>query len=178
MRRKILKNRRRPTFWLEFIPIIFKKNKSFSIVKDFEFTPSTMYFFDDADQFDINKLFGFSIGMHHHNSFRFGWRPSKDLMKMEIDGYEYHNKVRVPAIFLYEIEIGKTYRFKMDFLSDKQQVVYTIIDKDILNACYDKTLVTHTSNVDVKKCWGYSLSLYFGGNKKAPHDMIFFQTNF
>jgi hypothetical protein len=172
MRRKIKKNWRRPFPWFEFIPIIFKKDKSFSIVKDFEFTPSTMYHFDDADQFDVNKLFGFSIGMHHTNSFRFGWRPSKDLLKMEIVGYEYHNKVRVPTIPLYEIEIGKTYRFKMDYLSDKQQVKYTILDN------LDIIFAIHKSNVDIKKCWGYRLGLYFGGNKKAPHDMIFFQTNF
>ena len=178
MKRQIFKNTRRPFPWFQFIPIIFKKNKSFSIVKDFKFTLSTIYFFDDFDQFDVNKLFGFSIGMHHNNSFRFGWRPSKDLIKMEIVAYEYHNKVRVPTIPLYEIEIDKTYRFKMNYLSDKQQVLYTIIDKDKLNECLDKTLVTHTSNVDAKKSWGYKLGLYFGGNKKAPHDMIFFQTNF
>ena len=33
------------------------------------------------DQSDINKLFGFSVGMHHKNSVRVGWRyvPSADL---------------------------------------------------------------------------------------------------
>jgi len=171
MIRKIKKNWRRPFPWFEFIPIIFKKNKSFSIVKDFEFTPSTMYHFDDADQFDVNKLFGFSIGMHHTNSFRFGWRPSKDLLKMEIGAYEYHNKVRVFILPLCEVEIGKNYKYEINYLSDKKQVQYKIVEDN-------NTLVTHISNVDVKKYWGYKLGLYFGGNKKAPHDMIFFQTNF
>ena len=36
------------------------------------------------DQSDINKLFGFSIGMHHKNSVRVGWRyvPSADLIEI------------------------------------------------------------------------------------------------
>lgn len=179
MKRTILKNFRRPFPWIEFIPMVIKKDKSFSIIKRFNFTDSTMYFFNDDDQHDVNKLFGFSIGMHHTNSFRFGWRPNKDLTKMEIVGYEYHNKVRIPTIILYEVELNKCYRYEMNYLSGKQQVQYRIVEEDKFNLAHDKVLAEHFSPVELNKNkWGYSLSLYFGGNKRAPHNMDIYQENF
>jgi hypothetical protein len=177
MKKKILKNRRRPVlniimppiFMLFFYPHFIRKYKPFSIIKYFKFTESTMYLFDDEDQHDVNKLFGFSIGMHHTNSFRFGWRPNKDLTRMEIVGYEYHDKVRIPTIPICEVELNKWYKYEMNYLVTNNLIEYNVSDGYHISG--------HCSEIKLKKKlnWGYKLSLYFGGNKKAPHDMVIYQ---
>jgi len=138
------------------------------------FTDSTMYFFNDEDQFDINKLFGFSIGHHHTNSYRFGWRPNSDLTKMEILGYEYHKKVRVPAKPICEVELNKWYRYEMIFFSITKEVKYCIYDENNVAVCGDER-----SPMELKHRihFGYKLYLYFGGTKRAPHDMTIFEGN-
>lgn len=134
------------------------------------FTDSAIYHFDDSNQWDVNKLFGFSIGFHHVNSFRFGWRPSKDLTKMEIVGYEYHNKVRIPTIPICEVELNKWYKYVMNYIPETNEVEYVVIDEMLNN---EGTI----SSIELKHKlnWGYKLSLYFGGNKKAPHDIIIYK---
>jgi len=170
MKKTILKNKRRPfPFFDFFIPVLIRKNKSFTIVRHFKFTDSTMYHFNDDDQWDVNKLFGFSIGLHHHNSFRFGWRPNSDLTKMEIVGYEYHNKVRTPTIPICEVQLNKWYRYEMKYNAKIGKVFYSVTDFNMI--------VGTSSNIELKHKinWGYKLFLYFGGNKKSPHDMVIYQ---
>jgi hypothetical protein len=169
MKKVILKNKRRAfPFFDFFIPVFIKKSKSFSIIKDFKFTDSAIYHFDDADQWDVNKLFGFSIGLHHHNSFRFGWRPNKDLTKIEIVGYEYHDKIRIPTIQICEIELNKWYKYQIDYIGKDDEIQYDVIGDKV---------ISKRSKIDLKHKlnWGYKLGLYFGGNKKAPHNIIIYQ---
>jgi len=173
MKREIKKNRRRPfPFFNPFIPVIIRRHKSFIIRKYFMFTDSTMYFFNDEDQYDVNKLFGFSIGYHHNNSYRFGWRPNISRDKMEIVGYEYHNKVRVPTIPICEVELNKWYRYEMIFFSITREIKYCVYDENDVAICGDTR-----SPMELKHrlSFGYRLYLYFGGNKKSPHDMIIYK---
>ena len=61
MKLNILKNKRRPFPFFDFpVPVLIRKNEDYSITKHFKFTESAIYFFDDEDQHDVNKLFGFS----------------------------------------------------------------------------------------------------------------------
>ncbi len=110
----ICKNHRRPFLQVQR-PIVINSRKPFTITKDFIFEQSAIYQFNDEDQHDVNKLFGFSVGWHHKNSYRFGWRPSADLTKIEIVAYEYRNGVRVPTMPICEIEPFHWYSFSMHY---------------------------------------------------------------
>jgi hypothetical protein len=163
----ICKNRRRPFLRIPK-PIWLSKNKRFTIIKDFLFTCSTIYKFDDEDQHDINKLFGFSVGMHHTNSFRFGWRPTADLSGIEIVGYEYRDGVRVPAITICDIQLEKWYGFAICYDPEFSTIDYIVCERF---GNYECTGAESSVDFEFDKHWGYTLGLYFGGNKKAPHDI-------
>lgn len=173
MKKIIPKNKRRPFPYFDFfIPVLINRNKDYSIIKYFKFTETAIYLFNDEDQHDVNKLFGFSFGWHHKNSVRFGWRPNETLDKIEIVGYEYINKLRVPTIPICDIELNKWYGFELKYKSGVfGQIEYTVTDG-----------IEHHSTVHpitLKNTWnlGYKLFLYFGGNKKAPHDILIYQAN-
>jgi hypothetical protein len=171
MRKIIKKNKRRPFPYIQFpVPVIIKRNRSFSIVKEFKFTNTAIYQFNDEDQYDVNKLFGFSLGFHHINSVRFGWRPSEDLTKMEIVGYEYLNKLRIPTVPIYEVELNKWYKYEL-----KYNGVYNHIEYNISDSINDFCTI-HPITLKHKWNIGYKLYLYFGGNKKAPHDILIYQS--
>ena len=170
MKKTIKKNTRRPFPWFNLPLLVFlKKGHTYSITKDIMFTDSAIYYFDDDDQFDVNKLFGFSCGYHHNNSFRFGWRPNIDLTKMEIVGYEYFNSVRTPTIPIHEVELNKYYNYTIEYNGITNEVIYTISDGVLSWVAKRSIILNHKFNI------GYKLYLYFGGNKKAPHDIIIYQ---
>jgi hypothetical protein len=169
MKKIIRKNCRRPfPFFNLPIPVLIKNTDIYIMEKFVNFTDSAMYYFDDDDQHDVNKLFGFSFGLHHNNSVRFGWRPNADLTKMEIVGYEYVNKVRIPTIPIGEVELNKTYLYQLVYNGKSNQIMYVIFDGDI------EYLTSHPITLSKKCSLGYRLYLYFGGNKKAPHDIIIY----
>ena len=156
----IKKNRHYSTLIPIFKPIIIIKNKLLYFKYKYKFTESALYDLKDTDQHDINKLFGFSIGMHHTNSFRIGWRPNKNIDKIEILAYEYHNKIRVPAISIVEVNINDWNDFEIMYNSNMNSVIYTVNSKIV------------TSDIELNEInFGYTLGLYFGGNKKAPHNI-------
>lgn len=172
MKRTIRKNRRRPFPFIHlFAPMLIRRKKSFIISRWVNFTSSTMYFFNDEDQHDVNKLFGFSVGYHHNNSFRFGWRPNDDLTKMEIVGYEYHDGIRIPTIPICEVDLNRWYRYDMIYFSITREVKYCVYDEDGNTICAEEH-----SSIKLKHIinFGYRLYLYFGGNKRAPHDMTIY----
>jgi hypothetical protein len=168
MKKRIPKNKRRAFPYFDFfIPVLIKRDKSFSIIKHIKFSESTMYFFEDEDQHDVNKLFGFSFGMHHNNSVRFGWRPNENLSRMEIVGYEYLNKLRIPTIPICEVQLNKWYKYELKYKGGIfGQIEYIVSNEDETHSTVHPIALKNESN------WGYKLYLYFGGNKKAPHDMI------
>jgi hypothetical protein len=170
MKLVIPKNFRRPfPYFGIFLPVLIRKDKSFSITKRFKFTESTIYYFDDEDQFDVNKLFGFSVGMHHNNSVRFGWRPNSDLSRIEIVGYEYHDKLRIPTLPICEIRLNKWYEYQIKYNHETSYIEYLVTDGD------EKFGTKHPFKLKNKINFGYKLDLYFGGNKTAPHKMIFYK---
>jgi len=173
MKLNILKNKRRPFPFFDFpVPVLIKRNKDYSITKHFKFTESAIYFFDDEDQHDVNKLFGFSFGYHHYNSVRFGWRPNKTLDKIEIVGYEYVNKLRIPTIPICEVELDKWYKYELKYKGGIfGQIEYDVTDGEEHFGLVHPITIKHDCNL------GYKLYLYFGGNKKAPHKITIFKSN-
>lgn len=155
---KIKEGRHRSRFF-DFIPHFGKKY----IAKDVIFKDTCLYNFGTVDQFDVNKLFGLSLGLHHKNSARFGWRPSDTLKGgIEISAYTYLN--------------GE--RFYMPLASIKTNEQYCM-ELTVAPGFY-KFKITNSSNViicDQKISrpeairWGYLLFPYFGGNRTAPRTL-------
>lgn len=173
MKKVIQKNKRRPFPYLNpIIPVLINKNKDYSITKYFKFTETAIYHFYDDDQHDVNKLFGFSFGWHHKNSVRFGWRPTDDLTKIEIVGYEYINKLRVSTIPICDVELNKWYKYELKYKGGVfGQIEYHVTDGEKQFGTIHPIVLRNKFNL------GYRLFLYFGGNKKAPHDILIYQTN-
>lgn len=130
-----------------------------------EFNNSAVYFIG-KDQSDINKLFGFSLGYHHTNSLRVGWRYVPDKGSIEIVSYVYDSKNRLKEKHI-------------DWLDFKVRKTYFIVLHD--NLFYEFGYKVNGVSVKVaeglleierKRYFSYPLSLYFGGNCEAPHDIV------
>ena len=128
-----------------------------------EFTDSCRYDVGE-DQLDVNKLFGIGyFPTHHTNSVRFGWRYDKNVDKIEILAYYYLNGDRHFDTLTWA-DIGVSYRC----------VIF--IEPNNHTLCMGKkdtgSLFEVEYSVPVKrKSVGYLLRPYFGGNKKAPHNI-------
>jgi len=166
-RLNIRKGKRRPFLFIS-IPRLINRNRSFSICKKFLFTDSAIYQFSDEDQWDVNKLFGFSLGFHHVNSFRFGWRPTKDLTSIEIVGYEYRNKIRFPTVEVCNVQLDKWYTYTIKYSANKNIIQYIVTEAF---GSYVGIISITKADFPNERSWSYRLGLYFGGNKVAPHDI-------
>lgn len=144
----------------------FKKNVAFKC----KFDKSCLYYFDDIDKFDINKLCGFSTTwFHHKQSGRIGWRCI-DGKKIEIVTYSYNDGTREQT----ETDILGT------VLPDQEFYVSIEDNEDMYTYTFENMSVkdSFVKAVDKKqKDWfffHYLLFPYFGGNKTAPHDMTLY----
>lgn len=165
---KIKRGRHYPYLIPIALPFWVKKKDSTVRSKRFQFTSSCMFDLHDEDQWDVNKLFGFSIGHHHKgSSFRFGWRPILKNNTIEIVAYEYHDGVRQKTMPICEVNLYKWNRFTIIY-SHKIQKSHYYVNEEYVNSRH------LSNNVNLKKKWGlgYTLGLYFGGNEKAPQDII------
>jgi len=122
-----------------------------------KFNKDCIYVDTSNDRFDVNKLFGFSIGYHHTNSHRFGWNVLDG--KINIYSYSYVNKKRVIKQ-LCIIEPEKRYKFSI--IVKGSNTFFNILDDD-----YILSQVVVPMGFE-KKVWGYKLWPYFGGNKVSP----------
>jgi len=132
-----------------------------------KFDKSSIYQFHTEDQYDINKLFGLSYGMHHTNSVRFGWRSLGTYSsKIEILAYCYVDGKRIVEgsnnLYIAMIDLNKFYTFRIN----------------VGENCYKLSIFDNMFNVGSVEIphnylpfWGYHLYPYFGGNRNAPHDI-------
>ncbi len=124
-----------------------------------KFDSSAIYKTVDANnQYDINKLYGFSDNneFHHSYSARFGWRWSDNALRLF--AYNYNKGVREfkeLAVVAFNKEIkcgikisGSNYIFIVDG-------VETVMPRAAATP----------------KGSGYKLYPYFGGDEMAPHDI-------
>ena len=110
------------------------------------------------NQYDINKLIGFSDCSSHHqtNSARFGWNWLNNAL--HIYAYDYVNGDR-QAKELGTVELGVTNSFKI--ATSGNSYVFTLNGKE-------ETMARHCAGgVGVS----YKLLPYFGGDEIAPHDI-------
>ena len=140
-----------------FKPLWKKKDFRIEVV----FTDECAYpSFGDVDDFDINKLYGISWGMHHTNSYRIGWRSDQNGGIILSDYYYVNGERKYNDICTVPTNRNVT----IDFTEDSDRIGKTTIN----------TLKIHgESVVEINnKCkWGYTLFPFFGGNKSAPNDM-------
>ena len=178
MKITIGKNRHYPWLIPIAFPIWIKKDEGKFRTAKFLFTDSCIFNLHDEDQHDVNKLFGFSIGHHHRgSSFRFGWRPILENNTIEIVAYEYHDGERMRTMPICEVELNKPYLFKIGYLPEKNKSVYHISDTRTDKKIEDRFIVDFRNDVTLNKKsgLGYTLGVYFGGNEKAPQDIIIYK---
>ena len=112
----------------------------------------------DENQYDINKLYGFSDcgTAHHENSARFGWRWNGK--SIEIHAYWYNDSVRHYQ-FLDTVSIERVSELAIKILP--QQYGFEIKKKIrfVPRLCSSPIIE------------GYKLYPYFGGDEAAPHDI-------
>ena len=163
---KILKNRHYETPFP--FPKFYFGNKIMETTYKFTFTESCKYDLD-KDQNDINKLFGFGYGYHHNISDRVGWRYDPESNQIELLTYIYNNKKRksrhIAWVNLWE-SVVITIKAQLDY--NTGGIVTHFIVK-----IGDSTIETidYKQIAGFSKWFKYSLGGYFGGNRKAPHDI-------
>lgn len=110
---------------------------------------------DPANQYDINKLYGFTEGMDPHiNSARIGWGFSDG--KLRLYAYAYNNKQRLSReISAVNINDTITCAIKLDGF----KYIFSVNDKQV-------ELSRHQAGTTAS---GYQLFPYFGGDEVAPH---------
>jgi len=115
---------------------------------------------EPINQHDINKLYGFSDcnDQHHENSARFGWRWLNDTM--EIHAYFYQNGIR-SSILLGSVALNEPHFYSINLLPN----VYSFQLDD-----NPPVMVDRMNSCD--KGFYYKLFPYFGGDERAPHDIV------
>ena len=110
-----------------------------------------------VNQYDINKLYGFSEGYNHQvNSARIGWRWSDGALRLF--GYVYKSSVR------YSQEIT-TIPFNTDITCSIKLSGYNyLITANGITVTLPRALNTASAS-------GYQLYPYFGGDETAPKNI-------
>ena len=113
---------------------------------------------DPENQYDINKLYGFSDNNsdHHQYSARFGWRWSDKALRLF--AYVY-NKGVVVSKEIATIPIG--HEFNCSIRVAVKTYVFTVND----------TTVELPRESETTTARGYQLYPYFGGDEVAPHEI-------
>lgn len=132
-----------------------------SMVATFKLMGDCSYDLKEPDDYAINKLCGWSMGISHHtNSIRCGWRPSGTPGIISLFFYLYSNGKRMEHLFT-NIAIMKEYILEMKLIDNR--VNFSLkgngqtADKSIsYNAPYLK--------------FGYALFPYVGGKLPARWD--------
>lgn len=137
------------------------------------FSTSCFYKFNNVEDADINKVFGFTTDIFGRNSVRIGWKihnAINGIKSIRLYGYVHieGKKTEVPDSESYQI--GKYF--------DVNLPIECTIKIDGVNAYFSAKQSgykgeMHTVKIPFpKKSWfGYYQYPYFGGNMTAPHDM-------
>ena len=146
------------------------------------FTQSCKYNVGASDQRDWNKLFGKSWGfsplfkpveafMMHLNSSRFGWRWNEVRVGIEVTPYYYSNTVRKYAELIGItpplLQLEREYDLHITpIMSEILPIVsYRVEDE------YGDEIFRYDAIQEVPSLKGWIAPVYFGGDKKAPHDI-------
>jgi hypothetical protein len=148
------------TWGLHHLGFTFKDKISFKA----EFDESCLYDLESVNNLDINKLFGFSTTLWHHNqSARVGWRRHGDD-SIELLTYSYDNKKRIYQTLGI---VKPDQEFTCTIEDIETHYVYTFNDGNTFKKVSDPKLGD--------KLWfKYFLWPYFGGDQTAPQNMLIY----
>ena len=119
---------------------------------------------DPENQYDINKLYGFSDNNtdHHQYSARFGWRWSDNALRLF--AYVY-NQGAVISKELATIQIGEEVNCSIGITTT--HYLFTV-----------NGIIEQVPRMSItEKGQGYQLYPYFGGDETAPHDITIWIKN-
>jgi len=113
---------------------------------------------------DFNKLFGWSHGMHHTNSFRIAW---KAIEPVTVDGKLIGSRYRIAA---YAYLNGARYMKGFATINPDESIMMGIerTGNIVKFWCGEKS---HEIQYLGPTGWGYNLKPYYGGNCPAPRDI-------
>ncbi len=115
---------------------------------------------DPLNQYDINKLYGFTEGQHPHvNSARIGWAFNDG--KLRLYAYAYNNQQRLSQE-ISTVNIGEVINCAIKF--DSLNYIFIVKDREVK---LRRALTGITAQ-------GYQLFPYFGGDEVAPHPIRIF----
>jgi len=115
------------------------------------------------NQYDINKLYGFSEGTNHHqNSARIGWSWNKN--KLRLYAYVYCNSLRIFKE-ITSVEIGEEIRCSIQVRH--HQYIFRV----------NNASQALERGPSAPLAEGYWLFPYFGGDEVAPHQIIIYLMN-
>jgi hypothetical protein len=127
-----------------------------------KFTESCLYDKLDRED-DLNKLYGFSLGRHHTNSLRIGWRPSRKYKdEIEIWSYIYTNSERTYRL-LKTVTINDWHEYEAHWVDGV--ITIRITDPSRVDNVYSFIAPQPKTKI------GYMLFPFFGGQAPAPHNM-------
>lgn len=136
------------------------------------FDNSALYNLNNADQYDINKLWGFSEGFNNqYNSCRIGWAYHDG----SFDGTNEITQSKL-RLFAYSYAKGKVYWKEIAIVPINTDIYCSIKLSGSLYNC-SVTVNGITTSVTVprgttnKTASGYQQYPYFGGNQLAPQDI-------
>lgn len=158
----IRKGRHRP---FNIIPACFREMpvniQSSPQVRYVKFTSSCRYDLGGEDQNDWNKLYGFCRGILgiHKNSARVVWRYNKDTNMIELGMYRYISGERVLPQKILSVKIDEEVVIKFSGIS------LNIITKSGSEWIFEKPMFEYGKGIL------YGCGFYFGGNRRAPHDV-------
>jgi hypothetical protein len=119
---------------------------------------------------DVNKLLGLAFGFRgvHYNSARFGWRYNASQDVIELLAYCYREGVKnwdaqLAFPLLATVKPGEP--IELGLLSTADSYIFYTRKPGEATQLFS---VKHEKQV---QWFGYTLSLYFGGELTAPHDM-------
>jgi len=119
----------------------------------------------DADDYDLNKGYGWTYGLVHDDSIRLCWRPDEKYAgKIQLYTYIYNKGVRTMN-YMTTIETGKWYEVEIKVTEPLNNVQYTLRNDSGL-------FLSQTSETFIMPSFraGYFLDLFMGGNKPARQD--------
>lgn len=149
----------------------FDRDKNQIIGRELLFDESCEYMLGSEDQYDWNKLYGWSFGIDgiHENSIRLVWRYNLQEKCVEVAPYAYIDGKRLLPTKdqIVKVKIGEKISTSIEVLDNHAKVMITT-DKArfynyTYNDCHYKVLFG---------CW-----FYFGGDSTPLHDITIRYTN-
>lgn len=146
--------------WGFIKPIWFTFNNQFNY--QIKFDINCLYNLNPIDNWDINKLIGFSTHINHHQqSCRLGWR-CLDQENIELVTYCYDEGFRLPEEVISRVKPGE--EFNITLQNNREDWVFVYHNKKEVKVL---TIKKSKPGSSLK----YLLFPFFGGNNKSPQKM-------